>query len=286
MAAPGLNIAALARRTAVAPDTLRKWEQRYGILRPSRTAGGQRRYDEQDVARVEWLKARLAEGYRIGEAAALLGSGGDTAHSGPEELRGALFEAADRADAEALARLLEQAFSLNRLEAALSDIVLPLLERVGEEWEAGRFSVAQEHLVTSAVRSRLERLLADARGGVRGVAVLACAPGERHDLALLMLAVMLRADGWQVAYLGADTPFADAVALATQLDARVVCVSAALPEPVEELGRALKETRLPSRLALVVGGAAVTPRAARALRARYANSDLPTAVDGIRELGE
>src|ERR671927_250170 len=69
-----LNIAALSRRTGVAPDTLRKWEQRYQILRPTRTAGGQRRYSERDVARVEWLCARLAEGYRIGEAAQLLGT--------------------------------------------------------------------------------------------------------------------------------------------------------------------------------------------------------------------
>ena len=74
----GLNIAALARRTGVAPDTLRKWEQRYAILQPSRTSGGQRRYSERDVARVEWLRERLDEGYRIGEAASLLGSVGPT----------------------------------------------------------------------------------------------------------------------------------------------------------------------------------------------------------------
>jgi len=72
--APTLNIAAFARRTGVPPDTIRKWEQRYGVLRPERTTGGQRRYSEEDVARVEWLKARLGEGYRIREAAALLGS--------------------------------------------------------------------------------------------------------------------------------------------------------------------------------------------------------------------
>ena len=48
-----LNIAAISRRTGIAPDTLRKWELRYGVLRPVRTAGGQRRYDETDVQRVE-----------------------------------------------------------------------------------------------------------------------------------------------------------------------------------------------------------------------------------------
>ena len=72
----GLNIAALARRTGIAPDTLRKWEQRYQILQPDRTSGGQRRYSERDVARVEWLRERLDEGYRIGEAATLLGTVG------------------------------------------------------------------------------------------------------------------------------------------------------------------------------------------------------------------
>src|SRR5204862_6906097 len=41
-----LNIAALARRTGVPADTIRKWEQRYGVLQPERTTGGQQRYSE------------------------------------------------------------------------------------------------------------------------------------------------------------------------------------------------------------------------------------------------
>ena len=70
------------------------------------------------------------------------------------------------------------------------------------------------------MRAALQKLLADPRADVRGTAVLACAPGEQHEIGLLMLAVLLRADGWQVAYLGADTPSADAVALAERLGAR------------------------------------------------------------------
>src|SRR5918998_4819726 len=92
MADAAFNIAALARRTGVAPDTLRKWEQRYGILRPTRTAGGQRRYSELDVARVEWLRDRLSEGYRIGEAATLLAASPEAARTA-DELRDALVRA-------------------------------------------------------------------------------------------------------------------------------------------------------------------------------------------------
>src|SRR5215212_6826946 len=94
----GFNIAALSRRTGVAADTLRKWEQRYGVLHPARTAGGQRRYDELDVDRVEWLRERLAEGYRIGEAAALLGAGDWEAARSPEDVRAALLAAVAAGD--------------------------------------------------------------------------------------------------------------------------------------------------------------------------------------------
>jgi MerR family transcriptional regulator, light-induced transcriptional regulator len=283
MAAGGLNIAALAKRTGVAPDTLRKWEQRYGILRPTRTEGGQRRYSELDVARVEWLCARLADGYRIGEAASLLGAeGGETART-PAEFREALVAAARDADAVALARKLDQAFALFPLEEALPEIVEPLLRYVGDAWERGDLTVAQEHLVSEAVRARIERLLSDVRGGPRGVAVLACAPGERHDLGLLMLAVLLQADGWQVAYLGADTPLADALALAGGLSARMLCVSVTMPDRLAELEAALRDSPRPE-LEIVLGGAGASAKRARAYATRYVDTSLTHAVKALRRL--
>src|SRR5829696_4987789 len=242
-----LNIAALARRTGVQPDTLRKWEHRYGVIRPERTQGGQRRYSALDVARVEWLQARLAEGYRIGEAAALLGSDDlPSAPQTPEELRAALLQAVKETDVPTVERLVEHALSVNAPATAVDEVLSPLLEQVGEGWAAGELSVGQEHLVSGIVRAHLERRLTDARGGVRGVAVLACAPGERHELGLLMLAVSLRADGWQVAYLGADAPLADVLQFADSVSARVVCLSIALAERLEELAGALDEATVPA----------------------------------------
>jgi MerR family transcriptional regulator, light-induced transcriptional regulator len=282
--ATGLNIAALSRRTGVAPDTLRKWEQRYAILQPRRTPGGQRRYDENDVARVEWLRDRLGEGYRIGEAAALLGGSDQRPAARPKELREALFEAISGGRADEVGRLLDQTFALARLEAALREVVEPVLERVGTAWESGGLTVAQEHLFSAEVRARLERLLADSRADVRGTAVLACVAGERHELGLLMLAALLRADGWQVAYLGPDTPVRDALALAERAGARLLCLSAAMPDRLTDLETALRGVKLPPDLSLVLGGAAVTPAKARKLRAVYANGDLREAVKTLRKL--
>src|SRR5688500_4140353 len=107
-----LNIAALSRRTGIAPDTLRKWEQRYGILRPERTSGGQRRYSERDVVRVEWLRDRLDEGYRIGEAAHILGGADTPPAARAEELPDLLLAALEENDSGRVTSLIDQTFAL------------------------------------------------------------------------------------------------------------------------------------------------------------------------------
>ena len=234
-----LNIAAISRRTGVAPDTLRKWEQRYGVLRPVRTAGGQRRYDESDVLRVEWLRDRIAEGWRIGEAARMLDGSVPMSLDDPAELRDAVIDAVRDVDLVALSATLDQAFAVLPLQQALGDVVIPALQWTGEAWHRGDLSIAQEHAISGKVRAHLDKLIADGRGDVHGIAVLACAPGEHHDIGLLMLAVVLRADGWRVEFLGADTPVDTAVAFAERVGATILCFSAARDETAEALRESL-----------------------------------------------
>jgi MerR family transcriptional regulator, light-induced transcriptional regulator len=272
----GLNIAALAARTGVAPDTLRKWEQRYHILQPSRTPGGQRRYSERDVARVEWLRERLEEGYRISEAASLLGDAVEPARSKDDQLRG-ILDTFDRGEAAEIGVRLDQAFALNGVDETLEGVVHPLLEHVGERWKRGDISVADEHLVSEAVRSRLGHLLGDVGGGVRGVAVLACGPGERHELGLMMATIALRRDGWKVFYLGADTPVDDALALARRVSARFLGWSVSTPEHGDALAAA-------EDVELVVGGAGATPELAERLGATRVGDTLPDIVSALRKL--
>jgi DNA-binding transcriptional MerR regulator len=254
--AEGLNIAAVAQRTGIGADTLRKWERRYGVLRPNRTSGGQRRYDERDVARVEWLRDRLADGFRIGEAAALLTEDAATTTSSTTGLRDAIVAAVSGSDPRQLNALVEQAFTLHDVETAIEEIVAPALRTVGDRWATGAECIAEEHLLSEAVRSRLRVLLADRRHPVRGTAVLACAPGEHHELGLLALAVLLQADGWLPVYLGADAPLESSVALAGRMRAGVLCLSASTPDLLADLQSRLAEAKLPKTTRVIVGGAA------------------------------
>jgi methanogenic corrinoid protein MtbC1 len=119
---------------------------------------------------------------------------------------------------------------------------------------------------------------------VRGVAVLACAPGERHDIGLSMLAVLLRADGWRVELLGADTPVDTAISFAGDVGATVLCISATQVDSLAALRSALRADPRPTGMTVVVGGAAMTPKVASELRATYAGPELDDAVDALSAL--
>ena len=106
-------------------------------------------------------------------------------------------------------------------------VIAPALRRIGDDWAAGRISIAQEHRA-SAICERL--IAAHARqpaGRPHGTAVVATPPGERHGLPALMAAACLRADRWLVHHLAADLPVEEVASLADQTGASLVVLSSA-----------------------------------------------------------
>lgn len=109
-----MPIGEVARRTGVAISTLRAWEHRYGLLRPTRTSGGHRRYSDQDVQRVLAVLELAAQGWTVGAAARrVVGqrSGGLLAPAEVEQLRARVWRALEEAfgDLPAQARVPEPA---------------------------------------------------------------------------------------------------------------------------------------------------------------------------------
>ena len=132
----------------------------------------------------------------------------------------------------------------------------PALRLIGDRWEDGADCIAEEHLLSEVVLERLRTLLGDRRPAVRGTAVLACAPGERHELGLLALAVLLQADGWLTVYLGTDTPIEAAVSTALRTDADLLCLSAGDSKARAAIEAELADAELPEKLVVVTGGPA------------------------------
>jgi len=228
-----MRIGELSRRTGVSPELLRAWEQRYDLLRPTRSPGGFRLYSSDDEARVRKTTALIAEGLSAAEAARLASSSSSTGQAQPlvADLAGQLREALDRFDSAAAHTALDRLFSAFSIEFVVTEVLLPYLRELGERWATGRVTVAQEHFAANLIRGRLLGIAGDWGAGGSSTAVLACMPGEAHDLGLLLLGLLLVRSGWQVTFLGADTPL-DTVQTTVQALRPTLVVVATVDEAV------------------------------------------------------
>lgn len=140
--------------------------------------------------------------------------------------------ARDRGGAVALALAAVRSGSVG-VETLYVRVLVPLLVDTGARWQQGAVKVWEEHFATATVRTIVEALYAEvvATSGMRPrlgkTAVLACPPGEQHDLGLRMLADRMQLGGWDVYFLGADTPVEDIAAAAEGVGADLVALTAA-----------------------------------------------------------
>ena len=142
------------------------------------------------------------------------------------------------------------------VDTLLSDVVLPYLHELGERWTRGDASVAQEHFASSVLRGRLLGLARGWGQGLGPAAVLACLPGEQHDLGLITFGLALRARGWRIVYLGPDTPIETVEEVSRRLDPSLVVLVAVSSDRVQPVLEQLRALAGRHRLALGGGAAA------------------------------
>ena len=311
---PTMRIGELAGKVGVSTHVLRAWESRYGLLRPVRSAGGYRLYGHEDERRVREVIALRDQGVSAAEASrrvlaadrggspshdgaaddgaeAAPGSRGRTGTTGagtpngsaphglradPPMLVAQLLDAVTALDEDRAHAVLDTAFVERSVESAIIDVLLPLFVRVGEMWELGRIGIAQEHFASSLVRRRLGALSLTWGVGTGPVAVLACPPGEFHDIVLLSFGVLLGRAGWRIRYLGPDTPIHSLAAAArlTQADAVVL----ACRRPSGFRGHASALHRLSEDHPVWIAGRGATPRVLEEVGVPSLGGDLIAAV--------
>jgi MerR family transcriptional regulator, light-induced transcriptional regulator len=281
-----LRIGELSRRSGVSPELLRAWEERYRLLSPSRTAGGFRLYSAADEERIRLMLQHLAVGIAAAEAARLVLAEQISASSAPEprsstplavddDLRLAL----DGFDDAAAHAVLDRAFSAFGLDATLREIILPFLQALGERWSRGSASVAQEHFATALLRGRLLGLARGWGSGPGPLAVLACVPGDEHDLGLICFGLALRERGWRIAYLGPNTPIDTTADAARRTRAKLVVLAASDAALVSNCEQAIRDLAQATPVAL--GGNGAGALAASRLGARYLADDPVSAAASI-----
>lgn len=281
--------------------TLRNWERHHTVLTAPHTDDGERRYSDYDLRALQWLKAQVDAGATIRQAArqlaqlreagldpALAAEAASRPASIPNLAHEALSAFIHLDEARAL-QAFRLAFSIYPLDVVLTEIVQPTLVEIGERWRRGEAPIAIEHFATQFCLRYLMSWLALAEPPSHpGRIVAACAPGERHEIGLLMLVVMLRWRGWEVQYLGPDLSLDRLDEILLPRPPRLLLLTATRPESADTLSGLPKLLRrLPApRPKLVFGGQAFSAQRAKALAGIYLHGRPSEIVQTIEDLME
>ena len=274
-----LRIGEFARRVGVTPELLRAWESRYGLTRPVRSPGGFRLYTEADAVRVERMRRALEQGLSAAEAARAALEDERPSEGLLEDLAVRLLAAIERWDEVAAHSVLDESFAAFGLEQSLRHVVLPTLKEIGDGWKRGEIEVSQEHFGSNLIRGRLLALTRYWGRGTGPLALLACAPGEMHDITLLGFALVLRSYSWRIVFLGADTPIETLARTSETTRPALVVVSSFDTALLEAEGTALR--RLAQKVPLALAGPGATDELCARLGARRLDGDLIAAADEV-----
>jgi DNA-binding transcriptional MerR regulator len=227
----------VAKLTGLSRDVIRVWERRFGLVKPTRGANRYRNYSDEDVALLRYLKEQLDAGGSIGEVSKL---GREellrrARASAPQvsfvdntfsRLLRELLSSLDPFDRVTFEKRLNGAVAVVPFEEALHGILLPLQEQVGRLWHEGHVNIAIEHYVTKQIQQKIfaaMNQLPVAEFGAK--VVVACPPGEEHDIAALAVAYRCRVRGCRVYYLGANVPIASLTNLCSKVEPDLTIIS-------------------------------------------------------------
>jgi methanogenic corrinoid protein MtbC1 len=181
------------------------------------------------------------------------------------ELGRAYAEALLGADEAAAESAIREAMDAGLDTARIDDqIIAPAMWRIGELWERGEISVADEHIATEisirvlALQREAQRV-AQTRGEHR--VLLAAPAGEQHIVALRMVDNLLRNAGYDVAMLGSDVPGDALIALMHRRPPDVVCLTSTMPDAAAQLLGMIGalQRRWPG-MGVVIGGSGLASR--------------------------
>jgi len=200
-----------------------------------------------------------------------------------------LLKAFNELDEATASQLMTSMLAIYPVEQICTELITPTLWEIGQRWEQGLLTVTIEHFASAFFYGLLTNLLhVTPTNNLNPLVIACCAPGEVHELALLMLSLLLRRTGLRVAYLGQNIETESLLQTARQLSPALICVSVTLIsslEAVTELGQKLQELPLP-RPVFIFGGSVFDQRPDLIARVTgvYVDGDMQTIITELRRM--
>lgn len=192
----------LSRMTGVPAHTIRKWQERYHILRPRQTQNGYWHYSNEDYFVLKSIQQRLGNAQRLREIMAL---GRDNllrdkvGDFSPEHL--AFLSRLRDGDFASI----EDSFERRRTRSTsswINRVIRPAVVLVGKAWESQQVSVAEEHAFSRWLTAYLTRKAPVSEEAVRNGWLITTFPEDPHELSALMYSVILKSRGVPAQFYG------------------------------------------------------------------------------------
>jgi len=271
------SIGIAARKAGMSPHTIRKWEQRYKTIRPERTASNRRLYSLKDISRLAMLRFLTDGGHHIGTIAHLNEESlrellpenynsdhlmkNDTAML-PSELSSQYhfnqcFSAATGQDTRLLDTCLKRADLLLDRDKLITEVIMPLLHAIGRMWLSGELRIAEEHLVSSIIRTFLGNIITTTTVSPAAPVFAVTTPsGSLHEFGTLAAAASAVSEGWSVVILGPNLPAEEIADAIKRHKASVLGLSIVYPPNDSGIDNelAVLKKNLPEGVVILAGG--------------------------------
>ena len=255
------SIKQVAAMLGIQAVTLRAWENRYNAVTPERTESGYRMYTEENVADLRWLKEQIDDHQtNISEAVRMLKirkeNVPDAASPVPAaptvpvmeeaytQMADQIYDSLYHFQGERANGLIDFGFTMYGYDSMFYHVLVPILVRVGDAWEEGRATVAQEHFMTQLISQRFYQFfhLFPIYPHLPKVLAL-CPEGEHHQVGLLLFSLFMRKNGAEVLYLGANMPEEGVFPILREQKIKLVCLSVTNPGLVNACDQLISKIR-------------------------------------------
>ncbi len=157
----------------------------------------------------------------------------------------------------------QRATDQQSLQQVYDSLIRPAMYEVGRLWEQGRISVAYEHLATSVIMRIITYFYVDVVSSeqTKGKALVTASANEYHEIGARIVADFLEMDGWNVSYLGANTPAEDLISMIEDEGHDILCISVTMPFNLVHARKLISRIREKEQLqhtCIMVGGLAFT----------------------------
>jgi len=180
-----------------------------------------------------------------------------------------------------------------KVEDYYSKMITPAMYAMGQLWEMGEITAATEHLGSSLITRILAsyNIKQELPAITKGKIVITSAANEYHEIGAWMTANIFEIDGWEVYYLGANTPIKDVLKIVEDISPDILGVSVTMVynlENIKSLFESLRSNSKYDKMKLYTGGSLFSfyPQVSQFLNADFVAKDFKESLDAANNFWE